>query len=117
MPRPDGSSAVPRASRTGSPAVSRPQPLDRQAAENLARVLRVVADPTRLQLLSMIYGSSSRVVTVGEMASHLGLRQPTVSHHLRLMLEDGLVERHQQGRQVWYSLATDRRAAIADLLR
>jgi ArsR family transcriptional regulator len=92
-------------------------PLTRSAAETLARTLRMVADPTRLQLLSMINGSAGGEVTVGELTEHLGLRQPTISHHLRLMFEDGLLDREQRGRHVWYSIAQDRREAIADLLR
>jgi ArsR family transcriptional regulator, arsenate/arsenite/antimonite-responsive transcriptional repressor len=92
-------------------------PLTRPAAEALARTLRLVADPTRLQLLSMINGSPGQEVTVGELTQYLGLRQPTISHHLRLMHEDGLLDREQRGRHVWYSIAKDRRAAVADLLR
>ncbi|MFC7621517.1 ArsR/SmtB family transcription factor [Microlunatus sp. GCM10028923] len=93
------------------------RPLARDAAESLAQTLRVVADPTRLQLLSMIQGSSSQEATVGDLANHLGLRQPTITHHLRLMHEEGLLLREQRGRNVWYSIAPDRRSAIADLLR
>lgn len=91
--------------------------LSRPAAERLARTLRLVADPTRLQLLSMINGSPGGEVTVGELTGHLGLRQPTISHHLRLMLEDGLLTREQRGRHMWYAIAPDRRDDIADLLR
>ncbi len=98
-------------------ATSATAPLSRSAAEALAKTLRMVADPTRLQLLSMINGSPGQEVTVGELTEHLGLRQPTISHHLRLMHEDGLLDREQRGRHVWYSIAEDRRAAIGDLLR
>lgn len=91
--------------------------LSRQAAENLAKTLRAVADPTRLQLLSMLSGSPSGEVTVGELAGRLGLSQPTVSHHLRIMTDDGLLHREQRGRSVWYSITPDRAAAIADLMR
>ena len=104
-------------SATGAVQAGATAPLTRSAAEALARTLRMVADPTRLQLLSMINGSPGQEVTVGELTQHLGLRQPTISHHLRLMFEDGLLDREQRGRQVWYSIAEDRRAAIADLLR
>jgi ArsR family transcriptional regulator len=103
--------------RRPTPASSTTQPLTRTAAESLAKTLRMVADPTRLQLLSMINGSPGHEVTVGELTQHLGLRQPTISHHLRLMFEDGLLDREQRGRNVWYSIAEDRREAIADLLR
>jgi ArsR family transcriptional regulator len=55
--------------------------------------LRLVADPTRLQLLSMINGSPSQEVTVGELTQYLGLHQPTISHDLRRMHDDGLLDR------------------------
>lgn len=93
------------------------RPLEREAAEALAKTLRTVADPTRLQLLSMIYGSEGQEITVGELADHLGLRQPTISHHLKVMVEDGLLQREPRGRQVWYSIVPHRQAAIVDLLR
>jgi ArsR family transcriptional regulator len=93
------------------------RPLERESAESLAKTLRAVADPTRLQLLSMIQGSAGQEATVGDLAKHLGFRQPTITHHLRLMHEEGLLVREPRGRNVWYSIAPDRRSAIADLLR
>ncbi|MGD7705326.1 ArsR/SmtB family transcription factor [Microlunatus sp. Y2014] len=107
--------AAARSSSERVPAFT--QPLDRPAAEALAHTLKLVADPTRLQLLSMIDGSPGGEVTVGELAEHLGLRQPTISHHLRMLFEDGLLEREPRGRHVWYWIAADRREAIVDLLR
>ena len=92
-------------------------PLDRTAAEVLARTLRAVADPTRLQLLSMIAGAESGEVTVGDLATTLGMTQPTITHHLRIMVDDGLLVRDQRGRQVWHSIAASRKSAIIDLLR
>lgn len=92
-------------------------PLEREAAENLARTLRAVADPTRLQLLSMIAGAADEEVSVGDLAAALGFSQPTVTHHLKILVEDGVLERQQRGKYVWHSIAPDRRAAILDLLR
>ena len=91
--------------------------MNRTAAENLARTRRAVADPTRLQLLSMIAGAQKGEATVGDLAAALGMTQPTVTHHLRIMVADGLLIRDQRGRQVWHSIAEDRKTAIVDLLR
>ena len=91
--------------------------LGREAAEALAKTLRAVADPTRLQLLSMIMGSPSGEASVGDLAAEMQLTQPTVSHHLRIMVEGGLLEREQRGRHVWHSIAADRKSAVTDLLR
>lgn len=92
-------------------------PLARSSAEELARTLRAVADPTRLQLLSIVLGSADGRATVGQVADALGLRQPTVTHHARILVEDGLLVREREGKYVWLSVAADRLAAIEDLLR
>lgn len=91
--------------------------LDREAAESLARTLRAIADPTRLQLLSLIRRSPNGESTVSDLAEHLRLTQPTVSHHLRIMVDDDLLIRDQRGRHAWFSVAADRTAEIDDLLR
>jgi ArsR family transcriptional regulator len=96
---------------------SRLGPLDRSSAEQMARTLRAIADPTRIQLLSMLDGSPEGEATVGALAEGLGLTQPTVSHHLSIMTDDGLLHREQRGRNVWYSVVPGRRAEISDLLR
>ena len=101
------------------PAASEPgrSPLGRSSAEELARTLRAVADPTRLQLLSVVLGSADGRATVGQVAEALGLRQPTVTHHVRVLVEDELLVREREGKYVWLSVAADRLAAIEDLLR
>lgn len=91
--------------------------LGRSAAEELARTLRAVADPTRLQLLSVILDSADGRATVTQLTEALGLRQPTVTHHVRILVDDGLLTREPEGKYVWLSVALDRRPAIEDLLR
>ncbi|WP_454116896.1 ArsR/SmtB family transcription factor [Microbacterium aurum] len=76
-----------------------------------------MADPTRLQLLSVIVGSTERRATIGHLADALGLTQPTVTHHVRILVEDGVLVRRPVGKFVWLSVAEDRAASIADLLR
>lgn len=98
-------------------AATNSEPLERSAAETLARTLRAVADPTRLQLLSMIAGAPHDGATVGDLAATLGLSQPTVTHHLRILVDDGVLVREQRGKYVWHTIAPERRSAIVDLLR
>lgn len=69
------------------------------------RSLTVLADPTRVRILGLIRDSDDGRVLVGRTAAALGLTQPTVSHHMRALLDDGIVERHPDGRRVWYSIA------------
>lgn len=91
--------------------------LDRAAAEDIARSLRAMADPTRVQLLSLIVAGPDGRALVGELAIELGLTQPTVSHHMRIMAEEGLLAREQIGRQVWYSVVPDRIADVVESTR
>jgi len=80
------------------------------------RTVTVLADPTRARILALLARSPSGRVRVGELADELGLRQPTVSHHMRTLREEGVVERHPDGRRAWYSLAPDQAERVAALL-
>lgn len=91
--------------------------MPRDRAEDISRLLRVVSDPTRLQLLSLIRESPDGELRVVDLTEALGLRQPTVSHHLRILDEAGVVARRPAGREVWYSIVPARLSAIGDLLR
>lgn len=101
------------------PADPEPRPglLGRAEAEQIARNLRAMADPTRIQILSLIVEADSGRRPVTELADELGLTQPTVSHHLRIMTEEGLLERVQQGRTVWYSVVPSRVNDVFDSVR
>ena len=76
-----------------------------------------MADPTRVQILSLIVEAPDGRRPVTELADALGLRQPTVSHHLRIMTDEGLLERMQEGRQVWYSVVPARLDDVFDSVR
>lgn len=91
--------------------------LDRADAESLAELFRAVADPTRLQLLSLIMAAPSGELCVTDLTERLEFRQPTISHHLKLLVDAGLVRRERRGKQAWYSIAPERLAAIGDILR
>ncbi|RGE16849.1 MULTISPECIES: helix-turn-helix transcriptional regulator [unclassified Leucobacter] len=92
-------------------------PLDRAIAEELARSLRAVADPTRLQILSSIINSEQGCLTVGQLAQVLGLRQPTVTHHVHILVADGYLVRRPEGKVIRLSVPKERRASVEDLLR
>ena len=111
---PEAASSAPRGD-LAVPAVR--HTLSRQRAEDTANLLRVVSDPTRLQLLSLIQYSAGGRARVGDLTTSLGLRQPTVSHHLKIMAEAGIVNREPVGREAWFSIVPERLEAIADLLR
>ncbi|SRX93281.1 ArsR family transcriptional regulator [Microlunatus phosphovorus NM-1] [Mycobacterium shimoidei] len=89
--------------------------LDSAAAERLAAVLKALAEPTRLQLVSMIAAHENAEACVCDLTEPVGLSQPTVSHHLKVLVDAGLVEREQRGKWAYYRLvpgALDTLAAI-----
>lgn len=86
------------------------------ATAEAARELRIVADPTRAQILRSILDAPDGRVLVGRLAEGLGLRQPTVSHHMKALLDEGLVTRQPDGRRTWYSLAPQHADRIAEIL-
>jgi ArsR family transcriptional regulator, arsenate/arsenite/antimonite-responsive transcriptional repressor len=87
-------------------------PLPAAEASELATRLRAVADPARLRILSLIGAQPEAEVCVCHLTGPLGLGQPTVSHHLRVLSEAGLVEGEQRGRWVHYRLVP---GALAEL--
>jgi ArsR family transcriptional regulator len=90
-------------------------PLSGDEAETLASTLRVLADPARLRLVSVIASQPDGEACVCDLTEPVGLSQPTVSHHLRLLTEAGILDREQRGRWVYYSIrpgALDRVATV-----
>jgi ArsR family transcriptional regulator len=77
-------------------------PLGDDDAERLAGALRVLADPARLRLLSLIAATSAGESCVCDLTGPLGLSQPTVSHHLKVLADAGLVQREQRGRWAYF---------------
>lgn len=77
-------------------------PLSRDQAEELARVFKALADPTRVRLLSLIAASEDDEACVCDLTDEVDLSQPTVSHHMKLLVEAGLVSREQRGKWAYY---------------
>ncbi len=78
--------------------------------------LATIADPTRARILRLILTSPGGRARVGELADELSLRQPTVSHHMKALLAEGLVTREQDGRRAWFSVPPDRAETVAALV-
>ncbi len=90
--------------------------LGKSQAEELAQVLRVLADPARLRLLSLIQAQPSGEACVCHLTTPVGLSQPTVSHHLKVLLEVGLVTREQRGSWAYFRVVPEALAALRALL-
>jgi ArsR family transcriptional regulator len=87
-------------------------PLDAAESAELARGFHALADPVRLRVLSILAASPDGEVCVCAFVGPLGKSQPTVSHHLKILGDAGLVSGERRGRWVWYSLDRGRLAAL-----
>lgn len=90
--------------------------LDTATAERLAGVFRALAEPTRLRLVSLIAAHDGAEACVCDLTDPVGLSQPTVSHHLRTLVDAGLLTREQRGRWAYYRLVPGALDALAGLL-
>ncbi|SES33672.1 transcriptional regulator, ArsR family [Pedococcus cremeus] len=109
-----GSTAEPTPGSACGGAAARP--IARGEAERRATLLKAVADPARLQLLSIVKGSERGEACVCDMADGVGLTQPTVSHHLKILVEAGLLEREKRGTWAWFALVPERLSEVAGFL-
>jgi ArsR family transcriptional regulator len=89
--------------------------LDEDQAELLARSFAALADPVRLRLLSYVASSSGEVCAC-DLVEPSGRSQPTVSHHMKILVEAGLVSREKRGLWVWYRVVPSRLDALRAVL-
>jgi ArsR family transcriptional regulator len=87
-------------------------PLNAADASELATGFTALSDPVRLRVLSMLADATDGEVCVCDFVDPLGKSQPTISHHLKILSEAGLVQGEKRGRWVWYSLNRDRLAVL-----
>ncbi|HVP29794.1 MAG TPA: metalloregulator ArsR/SmtB family transcription factor [Myxococcota bacterium] len=90
--------------------------LGRDDAEALATAFKAIADPGRLRLLSHIARQPGAEACVCNLIEPLGLAQPTVSHHLRVLTEAGLLARERRGTWMFYRLVPERVEALRQVL-
>lgn len=90
--------------------------IDEEQAVEMAPVLAALADPARLRIISMLAAAPDQASCGCDLETPLGLAQATVSHHLRILKEAGLVEGRRQGRWVFYSLVENRLGEVAAAL-
>jgi ArsR family transcriptional regulator len=91
-------------------------PLAEGDAAELARGFAALADPARLQILSILAASPEGEVCVCDFVEPLGKSQPTVSHHLKVLGDAGLVVGERRTKWVWYRLVPDRLEALREAL-
>jgi ArsR family transcriptional regulator len=118
----DATRELPVIAVLGAEACAQPtlvgEPIDDAAAAGLAPVFKALGDPVRLRLISLIGARQGGEVCVCDLASAFDLTQPTISHHLKVLREAGLIDSERRGTWVYYRLvpaALERMAALLSL--
>lgn len=86
-------------------------------AERVARVFKALGDPTRVRLLSLIAAGDGGEACICDLTAPVGLSQGTVSHHMKLLADAGLVTREQRGKWAYFAITDGALDAAADTLR
>lgn len=87
-----------------------------EEAKRTAQVFKALADPNRLRLLSIVKGAEGGEACVCDLTEPLDLGQPTVSHHLKILVDTGLLQREKRGTWAYYSLSPGALEQAAGLL-
>lgn len=85
-------------------------------ASYLASIFRVFGEPARLQILSLIAAQPNQEVCACELVETLGLAQPTVSHHLKVLYETGLLDKERRGTWIYYRILPEKLAMLRESL-
>jgi ArsR family transcriptional regulator, arsenate/arsenite/antimonite-responsive transcriptional repressor len=92
------------------------EPITARQAADLARLLKALADPTRLRLVSMVAAHEGGEACVCELTEPLGLTQPTISHHLKVLVDAGVFTRDKRGVWAYYALVPSVLDALSAVL-
>jgi ArsR family transcriptional regulator len=92
------------------------EPLTAAQAADLARILKALADPTRLRLVSMVAAHEGGEACVCDLTDPLGLTQPTISHHLKILMDAGIFTRQKRGKWAYYALVPSALDALSAVL-
>jgi ArsR family transcriptional regulator len=92
-------------------------PLSESDAAELARGFAALSDPARLRILSLLASAEAGEVCACDLVEPVGRSQPTVSHHLKVLSEAGLIAGDKRGRWIWYRTVPQRLARLRDALQ
>jgi len=87
-----------------------------QEAESMAVAFKALADPTRLRLISIVAASAGEEACVCDLTDPIGLSQPTVSHHLKILMDAGYLTRSKRGTWAYYKLVPGALERVSHLL-
>jgi ArsR family transcriptional regulator, arsenate/arsenite/antimonite-responsive transcriptional repressor len=92
------------------------EPITASQAAELARLLKALADPARLRLVSMVAAHDGGEACVCDLTEPLGLTQPTISHHLKILVDAGIFTRDKRGVWAYYALVPSALDALSAVL-
>ncbi len=92
------------------------EPITASQAADLARLLKALADPTRLRLVSLVAAHEGGEACVCDLTGPLGLTQPTISHHLKILVDAGIFSRDKRGVWAYYALVPSALDTISAVL-
>jgi ArsR family transcriptional regulator, arsenate/arsenite/antimonite-responsive transcriptional repressor len=92
------------------------EPLTASQASDLARIMKALADPTRLRLVSMVAAHEGHEACVCDLTDPLGLTQPTISHHLKILVDAGIFSRDKRGKWAYYALVPGALDAVSAVM-
>lgn len=92
------------------------EPLSQSQAEQVAPLLKALADPVRLRLMSLVASHQGGEACVCDLTDAFDLSQPTISHHLKVLYEVGLLDRSKRGVWVYYRAQPEALAGLAALI-
>src|SRR5580658_9209454 len=92
------------------------EPLSQQAAEQIAPLLKALADPVRLRLMSLVASHADGEACICDLNVAFDLSQPTISHHLKVLHDAGLLDRDKRGVWVYYHARTSALASLGALI-
>jgi len=91
-------------------------PLAEHEATALASVFKALADPVRLQVVSLVASAEHGEMCACDLPALVGRSQPTVSHHLSLLVKAGILDREQRGKWAWFRVRPEQLARLRDVL-
>jgi ArsR family transcriptional regulator, arsenate/arsenite/antimonite-responsive transcriptional repressor len=92
------------------------QPLSQAQADQIAPLLKALADPVRLRLISLVASHQGGEACVCDLNDAFDLSQPTISHHLKVLHDAGLLDRDKRGVWAYYRIKTAALASVAALI-
>jgi ArsR family transcriptional regulator, arsenate/arsenite/antimonite-responsive transcriptional repressor len=91
------------------------EPMTADQAEQVSGLLKAIADPVRLRLMSMVLSREGGEACVCDLTPAFDLSQPTISHHLKVLHESGLLDREKRGVWVYYKARPEALTAMTSL--